>query len=180
MAEWNNEKAFREDYEKCILSSLDNRYLSRDGRMRNPEEKPLVVAEAPTPAATELAAKGAAKKAKEDAKETHVPDSQTIKDETKSKVEEKSKPAGAGFSKEPAAPKEEDEVYIPPRVAPKAVEVDPKILKELKKQEEIAKAKQAAERKKKLAEKAATKAAIKAQKEAEKKLKEIHFSKFLF
>ncbi|GMP79813.1 hypothetical protein CsSME_00035182 [Camellia sinensis var. sinensis] len=38
----NNKKAFRDDYERRILASLDNRQLSRDGRMRNPDEKPLV------------------------------------------------------------------------------------------------------------------------------------------
>lgn len=48
-------------------------------------------------------------------------------------------------------------------------------LKEMKREEEIAKAKAAMERKKKLAEKNAAKAAIKAQKETEKKLKEIIF-----
>ncbi|KAK5793083.1 hypothetical protein PVK06_034219 [Gossypium arboreum] len=52
-------------------------------------------------------------------------------------------------------------------------EVDAAKQKEMKREEEIAKAKQALERKKKQAEKAATKAAIRAQKEAEKKLKEI-------
>jgi hypothetical protein len=41
----------------------------------------------------------------------------------------------------------------------------------MKREEEIAKAKQAMERKKKLAEKAAAKAAARAQKDAEKKLK---------
>lgn len=185
MAQWNNEKAFREDYEKRILSSLDNRFLSRDGRMRNPEEKPLVAAEAPTPAATELAAKAGAKKAKEAIKETPAPDSRKTKEETKFKVDGKAKAAGAQVGKEQAALKEEDEVYIPPRVVSKAVDVDPEILKEQKRQEEIAKAKQASERKKKLAEKAAAKAAIKAQKEAEKKLKEMiflfcQFPKFIY
>ncbi|KAB2093303.1 hypothetical protein ES319_A02G087800v1 [Gossypium barbadense] len=51
-------------------------------------------------------------------------------------------------------------------------EVDAAKQKEMKREEEIAKAKQALERKKKQAEKAATKEAIRAQKEAEKKLKE--------
>lgn len=51
-------------------------------------------------------------------------------------------------------------------------EVDAAKQKEMKREEEIAKAKQALERKKKQAEKAAAKAAIRAQKEAEKKLKE--------
>lgn len=51
--------------------------------------------------------------------------------------------------------------------------IDPEKLKEMKREEEIAKAKQALERKKKQAEKAAAKAATRAQKEAEKKLKVI-------
>ncbi|KAG2294715.1 hypothetical protein Bca52824_041384 [Brassica carinata] len=59
------------------------------------------------------------------------------------------------------------------RQLPQGVEVildlDEATVKEMRKQEEIAKAKLAMERKKKLAEKAAAKAAIRAQKEAEKK-----------
>uniref|UniRef100_A0A7N0RES9 Proton pump-interactor 1 n=1 Tax=Kalanchoe fedtschenkoi TaxID=63787 RepID=A0A7N0RES9_KALFE len=167
MAQWNNEKAFREDYEKRILSSLDNRFLSRDGRMRNPEEKPLVATvEAPAPAANEV--KSGAKKGKEEVKEAPAPASQKAKEEAKPKGEGKAKPAEADVSRQ----KDEDEVYIAPKVVSRAVEVDPEKLKEQKRQEEIAKAKQAAERKKKLAEKSAAKAAIKARKEAEKKLKE--------
>ncbi|WJX74055.1 hypothetical protein P8452_57764 [Trifolium repens] len=34
MLEWNNNKTFREDYEKKILQSLERRQLSRDGRRR--------------------------------------------------------------------------------------------------------------------------------------------------
>nr|VDD37723.1 unnamed protein product [Brassica oleracea] len=49
------------------------------------------------------------------------------------------------------------------------LDLDEATVKEMRKQEEIAKAKLAMERKKKLAEKAAAKAAIRAQKEAEKK-----------
>ncbi|KFK26219.1 hypothetical protein AALP_AA8G218000 [Arabis alpina] len=37
MSRWNNEKAFREDYEKRVLHSLDERKLSRDGRIRSLE-----------------------------------------------------------------------------------------------------------------------------------------------
>ncbi|RVW21917.1 hypothetical protein CK203_101009 [Vitis vinifera] len=59
-------------------------------------------------------------------------------------------------------------------------EVDAAKLKEMKREEEIAKAKLALERKKKLADKSAAKAAIRAQKEAEKKLKEIITSLFIF
>ncbi|KAK4804226.1 hypothetical protein SAY86_004043 [Trapa natans] len=52
-------------------------------------------------------------------------------------------------------------------------------LKEMRREEEIAKAKAATEKKKKLAEKNAAKAALRAQKEAEKKLKEIIYMHFL-
>ncbi|KAG2264919.1 hypothetical protein Bca52824_071998 [Brassica carinata] len=55
------------------------------------------------------------------------------------------------------------------RRLPENFNLDEATVKEMRKQEEIAKAKLAMERKKKLAEKAAAKAAIRAQKEAEKK-----------
>ncbi|GFP86725.1 proton pump-interactor 1 [Phtheirospermum japonicum] len=48
MALWNSNKAFRDDYKKRVLSSLDMRQLSKDGRLRNPNEKPLIQTEAPT------------------------------------------------------------------------------------------------------------------------------------
>ncbi|KAK8300562.1 hypothetical protein V6Z11_D05G394500 [Gossypium hirsutum] len=53
MALWNGNKAFRDDYEKRILPSLDNRLLSLDGRIRNPDEKPLVAPEKPVDSETE-------------------------------------------------------------------------------------------------------------------------------
>lgn len=37
MSRWNNDKAFRDDYEKRILPSLDERNLRRDARIRDPE-----------------------------------------------------------------------------------------------------------------------------------------------
>jgi len=55
---------------------------------------------------------------------------------------------------------------------PKPIEINVAKLKAMKREEEIAKAKLAMERKRKLAEKAAAKAAARAQKEAEKKIKE--------
>ncbi|KAK4484712.1 hypothetical protein RD792_007304 [Penstemon davidsonii] len=51
---WNSNKAFRDDYEKRILTSLDMRQLSRDGRLRNSNEKPLVPVEKPTPSQPEV------------------------------------------------------------------------------------------------------------------------------
>ncbi|OMO73301.1 hypothetical protein COLO4_27176 [Corchorus olitorius] len=171
MALWNGKKAFRDDYEKRILLSLDNRQLSRDGRIRNPDEKPLVEPEAPVPSETEVAPKASVKQAKDESKSSSQPDikvnKKVQKDADLKVTESKSSPengvvtekeiAGSGtLQKDASADKE----------------VDPAKLKEMKREEEIAKAKQAHERKKKLAEKAAAKAAIRAQKEAEKKLKE--------
>ncbi|KAJ4842593.1 hypothetical protein Tsubulata_029708 [Turnera subulata] len=170
MSLWCNNKAFRDDYEKRILPSLDSRQLSRDGRMRNPDEKPLVVVETQTATAPEPVAKASVKRPKEDPKSVPQKDNlpaQKVKKEG-SKTESKT------TSEHPELVEKEEIVELEkgePSPAEKAV--DEAKLKELKREEEIAKAKQAMERKKKLAEKAAAKAAIRAQKEAEKKQKEI-------
>lgn len=37
MLEWNNNKAFREDYEKKVMQSMERRQLSEDGR-RKPDK----------------------------------------------------------------------------------------------------------------------------------------------
>ncbi len=170
IALWSSTKAFRDDYEKRILPSLDIRQLSRDGRMRNPGEKPLVGQEAPAPPAEpEVLAKPKAKQPKE---ELVAPPQSNMNPTQKDQKEKNSKP-----QKEIKGTELEDteEVYGLDKVEkdpPKRTEIDEVKLKELKREEEVAKAKQALERKKKLAEKAAAKAAIKAQKEAEKKLKD--------
>ncbi|KAG2319322.1 hypothetical protein Bca52824_012535 [Brassica carinata] len=170
---WCSKKNFREDYEKRLLGSLDARQMSRDGRMRNPEEKPLVVPEAPqakaAPSATEAVPKT---KAKQQPKEEQVsapkpdaaaPDAQkTEKAKDAVKVEKNVVVEDDG---------EEEEVYGLGKPQKEEEEVDEATVKEMRKQEEIAKAKLAMERKKKQAEKAAAKAAIRAQKEAEKKEK---------
>ena len=166
MSLWNGGKAFRADYEKRILASLDMRQLSRDGRIRNPDEKPLL--EEPKPAETEAIPKATPKQAKEEPKPSPVETLATQK-ETKNKGKDlKTKSDSRDF-----AAIDDYEFENPQKETPavKAPEIDPAKLKELKREEEIAKAKLAAERKKKLAEKAAAKAALKAQKEAEKKLK---------
>ncbi|KAK1383370.1 Proton pump-interactor 1 [Heracleum sosnowskyi] len=161
---WSSTKAFRDDYERRILPSLDMRQLSRDGRKRNPDEKPLVVREPPPPAQTEIVAKPQPKQVKEDS--------------TSINLKEKSTKQGKEPSKEVQIPERivevssvKDDEFEKPEKDPLPVKtkVDEAKLKELKREEEITKAKQAQERKKKLAEKAA---AIKAQKEAEKKRKD--------
>ncbi|PPR97533.1 hypothetical protein GOBAR_AA23137 [Gossypium barbadense] len=159
---WNCNKAFRDDYERRILKSLDTRLLSRDGRIRNPDEKPLVLPEITVHTGTEALPKPGAKQPKEEAKSSPQPGTKHLKKgqkdaETKA-MESKSSPENVVADKISGSSNKE---------------VDAAKQKEMKREEEIAKAKQALERKKKQAEKAAAKAAIRAQKEAEKKLKEI-------
>lgn len=172
MALWSSNKSFRDDYEKRILPSLDSRQLSRDGRMRNPDEKPLVVLEESAPSELETVAKANSKRAKEDVKTPQVDAlaTQKVQKEVKNKPTN-SKPAVDHtdvVEKEITLPEK-----LPIETPKKDKEIDAAKLKEIKREEEITKAKQAMERKKKLAEKAAAKAAIRAQKEAEKKNKAI-------
>ncbi|XP_057797391.1 proton pump-interactor 1-like isoform X1 [Salvia miltiorrhiza] len=177
MALWNANKAFRADYESRILQSLDSRQLSKDGRLRNFDEKPLVAVERPVPSEAEVVKT----KVKETPKEEAAPLEQKVgkAKSGKNHKEETKKTESASEKKD-----KEYEQEAPPAEKPqkdtRQVVIDEKKLKELKREEEIFKRNQAEERKKKLAEKAATKAAIKAQKEAEKKLKERSCSSLSF
>ncbi|XAR68328.1 hypothetical protein NMG60_11003416 [Bertholletia excelsa] len=181
MSIWNTSKAVRDDYERRILPSLDIRQLSRDGRMRNLDEKPLVLPETSTSPETEAVTKTNVKEPKVDTNSSSqhdtVPVEKVLK-ETKNKPqkESKNKPTDSEATLETIDKDDVDRVSgseKPQKVLqPKKKEIDEAKLKEMKREEEMEKARQALERKKKLAEKAAAKAAIKAQKEAEKKLKE--------
>lgn len=177
---WSNSKAFREDYERRILPSLDMRQLSRDGRMRNPDEKPLLVVES-TPIEAEVVPRANIKQQDKNvklAKEDSHPVASSIQTSQKEKNVKQQKD-GTNKKKEavlkPTDDIDEEEYFVTeklPKDAPKLSEVDEVKLKEIKREEEMAKARLAQERKKKLAEKAAAKAAVKKQKEAEKKEKE--------
>ncbi|WCJ32180.1 proton pump interactor 1 [Euphorbia peplus] len=174
MSLWSSNKAFRDDYEKRILPSLDSREMSRDGRLRNPDEKPLVAPEPLVASEPELLVKANAKRTKEDSKPAVQKDTlptQKVQKET-SKTESKATSEHIDIADEISGSEKQ------PKNPPVKKQVDEAKLKELKREEEMAKAKQAMERKKKLAEKAAAKAAIRAQKEAEKKLKEMITSFF--
>ncbi|KAJ0250947.1 Proton pump-interactor 1 [Hirschfeldia incana] len=170
---WCSKKNFREDYEKRLLGSLDARQMSRDGRMRNPDEKPLVVREAPVakaaPSATEAVPK--ANKAKQQPKEEEVAEPKPDDAAPVAQKTEKAKDEVKVSKNVVVEDEEEEEVYGLGKPPKEEEEVDEATVKEMRKQEEIAKAKLAMERKKKQAEKAAAKAAIRAQKEAEKKEK---------
>lgn len=163
MSQWNSNKKFRDDYEKRILPSLDGRQLSRDGRMRNPDEKPLVAMETPVPSAPEPVAKANAKKTKEPAAEKESLPAQMVKKESNKKdLKPNLEDVGDEISWSETQHKN----------PPPAEKIDEAKLKELKRAEELEKSKLAMERKKKLAEKNANKAAIRAKKEEEKKLKD--------
>ncbi|CAN6166702.1 unnamed protein product [Urochloa humidicola] len=165
MTQWCESKAFREDYEKRILASLNSRLLTRDGRMRNPDEKPIFIeSQVPVPAAERepVPVKLPAKQAKE------VPAPQA--DEAP-KVEARSKGPVKSLKAKAALDADDDYEAERPKEKAKPTEADVAKLKEIKRQEEIEKNKLALERKKRQAEKQAAKAAARAQEEAEKKLK---------
>ncbi|KAL9232436.1 hypothetical protein vseg_007549 [Gypsophila vaccaria] len=170
MAQWNSSKAFRTNYEKRILLSLDMRQLSRDGRMRNFDEKPLVKVESPVPSETVTASKATSKPQKEVAKAAPKTENLPV---------EKAQTETKKGNKEPKAvlerSMEEEDFFVvekPKKNVSNGSEVDAAKIKEMKKEEEKEKQRQALERKKKLQEKAAAKAALRAQKEAEKKQKD--------
>lgn len=172
MALWSSNKAFRADYESRILQSLDMRQFSKDGRMRNFDEKPLVQVEMPTPAPSEKEVV----KTKQPPKEEVIPPVQGGSSTEQKVAKAKTAKNNKEGNKKIEIPDEEYEPeYFSTDKVQKRDEFDEKKMKELKREEEIAKRQQAEERKKKQAEKAAAKAAIKAQKEAEKKLKEFIF-----
>ncbi|XP_009143539.1 proton pump-interactor 1 [Brassica rapa] len=160
---WCSKKNFREDYEKRILASLDARQLSRDGRMRNPEEKALVTPEAPPVAKVPKA------KVKQQPEEEPVSAPESDAAHVAQKTE---KAKNALKVKNAVVVDDEDELYglgKPQKEEEK--KIDEATMREMRKQEEIAKAKLAMERKKKQAEKAAAKAAKRAQMEADKREK---------
>ncbi|KAI3441531.1 uncharacterized protein J3R85_002119, partial [Psidium guajava] len=172
---WNENKSFRYDYLKRVLPSLDARQLSRDGRIKHPNEKPSAVAEEPlTISRKETMTKPEVKQPKEDSKPPPKNNVAVAKNNQKAAVQNVSDSA-ATLELKDLKSKEDAEDFVVVKLeeeAPKVTEVDEEKLKEMKRREQIEKQKQALERKKKMAEKNAVKAAIKAQKEAEKKLKD--------
>ncbi|XP_074311102.1 proton pump-interactor 1-like [Silene latifolia] len=167
MSEWNN-KAFRKNYEKRILLSLDMRQLSIDGRMRNFDEKPLVKSESPMASEPVVSSKATSKPQKEASITTPVEENLSAE---KAQTETRK---GSKESKVILDRSLDDDDFVvekPKKSTSNGSEIDAAKLKEMKKEEEKEKQRQAVERKKKLQEKAAAKAALRAQKEAEKKQK---------
>ncbi|KAK4767833.1 hypothetical protein SAY87_002974 [Trapa incisa] len=168
ISSWSVNKSFRNDYEKRLLQSLDGRQMSKDARSRNPDEMPLVAVEKSTPSVMEVAVKVSSKKTKEDTKggDLQMEPTPSQKDPKKATEPENASEVVGSVAKEKDISKK---LAKEPEVENK---IDAEKLKEIKREEQVAKAKQAMERKKRLAEKNAAKAALKVQKEAEKKLKD--------
>ncbi|KAH7651370.1 Proton pump-interactor protein [Dioscorea alata] len=167
MSQWSTNKAFRDDYERRILSSLDSRQLTKDGRQRNPDEKPIIVESSLPPVVEQVApVKTGGKREKEDGNLSNG-----VVSSHKTKVEDHHKPTEE-FKENASLPQEKEYASGVEKSQEKPVEIDAAKLKETKREEELAKANLARERKKKLAEKAAARATARAQKEAEKKIKE--------
>merc|ERR1739841_2415 len=137
--------------------------------MRNPDEKPIILDSRPVTETTPV--KVAPKQEKEVVKPVSRADTAPI-DKVHDKelvrtteVELKGKQEYEDTANRIDTEKSE-------KKPSKSKEISAEKLKEMQREEEIAKAKLAMERKKKLAEKSAAKAAVRAQKEAEKKQKE--------
>lgn len=146
--------------------------MSRDGRIRNPEEKPLVAVSASAAEPQTVPVKAQPPKVKKELVPP-VNNSNTKKADNKKLNEVDTNIKGNNVP-------EEADYFVPENTlkepsVPKANDVAK--MKELKREEEVAKAKSAMERKK-LADKAVAKAAARAQKEAVKKEK-VYFGLFV-
>lgn len=140
--------------------------------MRNPDEKPLAVIEETTSSETVTLPKPVVKQSKEDSKspsQDALPIQKAPKEAKNVATDSKSIVEHIKVEDKEISGLEKPQKDTPA----KDNEVDAAKLKEIKREEEIAKSKIAMERKKKLAEKAEARAAMKTKKAAEEKLKEI-------
>ncbi|XP_010487352.1 PREDICTED: proton pump-interactor 2-like [Camelina sativa] len=169
MNQWNNDKAFRDDYVKRISLSLCERQLNRDGRIKDPEVQ--VVRERQVLSKTMMmGGEKVYKASREDSSSNSSQDGNVITDKQKKETRKEAVDCNRSSAEESDVIDLEFPVYEKPKKEEE--EVDEETLKERKREEQLEKARLAMERKRKLQEKAAAKAAIRAQKDAEKKLKE--------
>ncbi|KAF5206027.1 proton pump-interactor [Thalictrum thalictroides] len=153
----NSKKTFRDDYEKRILTSLDQRLLSRDGRIRNPDEKQLVE----LPAARDEAEPVVKPNVKQPNEDLNLLHKRKFCLPGKSRREREKKCQNQKDIAKSDDIEDKDNIFVVEKAQkdPPAISVvDAAKMKVMKREEEIAKAKLAVERKKKLVEKAAAKA----------------------
>lgn len=196
LTRWNNDASFRERYIKNNEHSTLRRLETLDGRSLGPDEEPPLLAsdmdtttdtlprahepapEVSTPENVEvktMVSTGATNKAKLPAAKVvqGAPDSVAVSNavsdsrKSKGKITENLKVSKSSSSIEATIKPTPDKVEDPAIKEAQAAE-----LKEKRRQEEMAKAREAAERKKRQAERAQAKALLRAQKEAERRDKE--------
>ncbi|XP_014520741.1 plectin [Vigna radiata var. radiata] len=193
---WNKNDDFRRDYVRCNTRSTLRRLQTLDGRSLGPDEEPPVIPNVITVRASKNISV-VSQSTLEQEKKPPSTESVIIKEEPVSKVVvQKTETSQTTKAKNPTKPsplektvarwgdesdeevkneepvrtKEEEELLLKAEKAKK--EEEEAMLKEKRRLEEIEKAKEAQQRKKRNAEKAQQRAALKAQKEAEQKEKE--------
>ncbi|BFG30489.1 hypothetical protein CerSpe_167630 [Prunus speciosa] len=189
---WNKNDDFRKEYVRCNNRSTLRRLRTSDGRSLGPDEEPPIIPDIVRATKDNLAT---VLSTPEQAKrvppvESEKPDDKSAKKVGQPKIEiaktkKPVKPASSEISPATASGRNEieDEKVEEPKVTKEEEELARKAealrkeeaaarLREQRRLEEKAKAKEAQERKKRIAEKAQARAAIRAQKEAEEKEKE--------
>ncbi|CAL9028408.1 unnamed protein product [Prunus brigantina] len=189
---WNKNDDFRKEYVRCNNRSTLRRLRTSDGRSLGPDEEPPIIPDIVRATKDNLATVlSTPEQAKRVAPvESEKPDDKSAKKVGQPKIEiaktkKPVKPASSEISPATASGRneiEDDKVEEPKltkeeeELARKAEELRKEEaaarLREQRRLEEKAKAKEAQERKKRIAEKAQARAAIRAQKEAEEKEKE--------
>ncbi|XP_008237888.1 PREDICTED: uncharacterized protein LOC103336606 [Prunus mume] len=196
---WNKNDDFRKEYVRCNNRSTLRRLRTSDGRSLGPDEEPPIIPDIVRATKDNLATVlSTPEQAKRVAPvESEKPDDKSEKPDDKSakkvgqpkieiaKTKKPVKPASSEISPATASGRNEieDEKVEEPKLTKEEEELARKAeelrkeeaaarLREQRRLEEKAKAKEAQERKKRIAEKAQARAAIRAQKEAEEKEKE--------
>ncbi|GMJ05101.1 hypothetical protein HRI_004179300 [Hibiscus trionum] len=191
---WNNNDEFRKEYIRCNVRSTLRRFRTFDGRALGPDEEPPVIPqvvngrvakdhtvsnstleeqtrEKTAPANAETAKDKPAAKPVEQKKQTSKPEKSTKPvPPASSSATDSSRDTTEAEEEKPKITKEEQERLRKAEELRKEEEAAK--LREQHRLEEIAKAKEALERKRRNAEKAQARAALRAQKEAEQKEKE--------
>ncbi|CAJ1932876.1 unnamed protein product [Sphenostylis stenocarpa] len=198
MEQWNKNDDFRRDYVRCNTRSTLRRLQTLDGRSLGPDEESPVIPDAITVRVSKNISMVSQSTLEQEKKSTstesvnikdapvskvvvqRIETSQTTKAKTPTKPAPLEKPVARWGDdesdeeevkkEEPVRTKEEEELLLKAEKARK--EEEEVMLKEKRRLEEIEKAKEAQQRKKRNAEKAEQRAALKAQKEAELKEKE--------
>ncbi|KAG0613002.1 hypothetical protein M758_6G068700 [Ceratodon purpureus] len=174
---WNTNDEFRKNYVKDNEVSTVRRFGTLDGRSLGPDEARPVLANAEAPFSAGSASQQNGGRAGASVKETTSARAGKV-EATAAPVEKEVEPAPASVAEEKSAAKRDAQKLPAPSPVVEDVKSKEELereaaeLKEQRRATEMAKAKEAEERKKRIAERAQAKAQAWAQKEAERKEKE--------